>query len=319
MSSKGQGEKSSSEGNFTEASKAWEALSAIMIDTPLGASPEWMEEVQVRWGSQGAHLLLKVPQSTDPLWLKKKFLPVANIFFNQMQGGQGRLIVEFEKGPVDEDVRLKAERGAYESIVHPEKLLPVSIYMFQHWLPVLEPSAFWVALAMRQSAFVSKATSPLVGKRISLRDLARWIPMHYSSVRRAMLRDGFLSWFFTETQEGYEDLAPEYAVYVEYPLAPHHLSWIETFLQKGIGEGKRMEELLKELLDLTREIRQIKHGELEYPQEYELERRSVLDLVSSYRSGEVNSVIHDLSSQLNREITRDYLTVSIPHYFLLRQ
>ncbi len=308
----------SSERNFTEAQKAWDALSAIMKDTPLGVSSEWLKEVRVRWGSQGIHLVLQVPQSTDPLWMKKKFLPVANVFFGQLQGGQGRLIVEFEKGPVDEEVRLKAERGAYESIVHPEKLLPVSIYMFQHWLPVLEPSSFWVALAMRQTAFVSKATSARVGKRISLRDLARWIPMHYSSVRRSILREGYLSWFFTETKEAYEDLPPEYAVYVEYPLAPHHLSWIEDFLQKGIGNGKRVESLLKELLDLTREIRQIKHGDLNYPPEYLLERRSVLDIISTYRSQEVDSMIHDLASQLNREITRDYLTVSIPHYFLLR-
>ena len=318
MSSKQQEEISNSEGNFTEAQKAWDTLSAIMKNTPLEVSSEWLEEVSVRWGSQGIHLILQVPQSTDPLWMKKKFLPVANVFYSQLQGGQGRLIVEFEKGPVDEDVRLKAERGAYESIVHPEKLLPVSIYMFQHWLPVLESSSFWVALAMRQTAFVSKATSTRVGKRISLRDLSRWIPMHYSSVRRAILREEFLSWFFTMTKEAYEDLPPEYAVYVEYPLAPHHLTWIEEFLQKGIGKGKRVEDLLKELLDLTREIRQIKHGDLDYPPEYGLERRSVLDLISSYRSGEVDSMIHDLSVQLNREITRDYLTVSIPHYFLLR-
>lgn len=308
----------SSERVFTEAQKAWDALSVIMKDTPLEISSEWFEEVRVRWGSQGVHLILQVPQSTDPLWMKKKFLPVANVFFGQLQGGQGRLIVEFEKGPVDEDVRLKAERGAYESIVHPEKLLPVSIYMFQHWLPVLEPSSFWVALAMRQTAFVSKSTSTRVGKRISLRDLARWIPMHYSSVRRSILREGYLSWFFNETKEAFEDLPPEYAVYVEYPLAPHHLSWIEDFLQKGIGAGKRIETLLKDLLDLTRDIRQIKHGDLDYPPEYLLERRSVLDVISTYRSQEVDSAIHDLAAQLNREITRDYLTVSIPHYFLLR-
>ena len=301
-----------------EASQAWAALADLMRNTPLDISSAWLDEVQARWGSREGHLLLRVPQGTDPLWMKKKFLPVANVFFSQLQGGQGRLLVEYPREEVDDDLRLKAERGAYESIVRPEKLLPVSIYMFQHWLPVLQPSAFWVVLAMRQTAFVSRATASQVGKRISLRDLARWIPMHYSSVRRAILREGFLNWFFTQTKEAHDDLPPEYTVSVAYPLAPHHLAWVEEFLQKGLGEGKRMEAILQELLELTREVRAIRPGDLDYPGTYLEERKSVLDLLAAYRAGKVNGAIHDLAQQLNREITRDYLTVSIPHYFLLR-
>ena len=319
MSRKHAGEDSAAnKGNIPGAAQAWDALAGLMKNTPLDIPAAWLEEVQVRWGREGSHLLLRVPQGTDPLWMKKKFLPVANVFFSQLQGGQGRLIVEYPREEVDDDLRLKAERGAYESIVRPEKLLPVSIYMFQHWLPVLQPSAFWVVLAMRQTAFVSKATSSQVGRRISLRDLARWIPMHYSSVRRAILRENFLDWFFSQTKEAHDDLPPEYTVYVAYPLAPHHLAWVEEFLQKGIGQGKRMEAILQELLDLTREVRSIKPGDLDYPETYLHSRKSVLDLVASYRAGEVNGAIHDLAQQLNREITRDYLTVSIPHYFLLR-
>ena len=195
-----------------QAEKAWESLASLMVDTPLEISAEWLGEIQVRWGAESHHLILHVPPGTDPLWMKKKFLPVANVFFSQQQGGQGQLLVEYEKTAADEEVRLKAERGAYESIVKPEKVLPVSVYMFQHWLPVLKPSAFWIALAMRQTAFVSKASSTTVGKRISTRDLARWIPIHYSNVSRALGKKDFLSWFFTKTDESYDDLAPEYSV-----------------------------------------------------------------------------------------------------------
>ncbi|MBS3753948.1 MAG: hypothetical protein KGY46_11265, partial [Anaerolineales bacterium] len=205
-----------------DAAQAWDDLLAIMKTTPIELPPGWAEEVSVRWGSQPKALIVRVPMGTRTQWLEKMFLPVARVFYRQLQEG-GELVVEYDKGAVGEDLRLKAERGAYEHVVHPEKLVPVSIYMFQHWLPVLEPSSFWVVIAMRQVAFVSRAEAAQVGKRISLRDLARWVPMHYSSVRRAILRDNFLSWFFTESKEAYEDLPPEYTVYVDYPLAPHHL------------------------------------------------------------------------------------------------
>jgi len=300
-----------------DAAQAWDDLLAIMKTTPIELPPGWAEEVGVRWGSQAKALILRVPMGTRAQWLEKMFLPVARVFYRQLQEG-GELVVEYDKGAVGEDLRLKAERGAYEHVVHPEKLVPVSIYMFQHWLPVLEPSSFWVVIAMRQVAFVSRAEAAQVGKRISLRDLARWVPMHYSSVRRAILRDSFLSWFFTESKEAYEDLPPEYTVYVDYPLAPHHLSWIESFLQKGLGEGRSLDWILKELLERTQEIRSVKHGDVDYSPEFGEERHTVLDLAARYRSEDLDKHTHDLALQLNREITRDYLTVSIPHYFLNR-
>ena len=300
-----------------DAAQAWDDLLAIMKTTPIELPPGWAEEVSVRWGSQAKALILRVPMGTRAQWLEKMFLPVARVFYRQLQEG-GELVVEYDKGAVGEDLRLKAERGAYEHVVHPEKLVPVSIYMFQHWLPVLEPSSFWVVIAMRQVAFVSRAEAAQVGKRISLRDLARWVPMHYSSVRRAILRDSFLSWFFTESKEAFEDLPPEYTVYVDYPLAPHHLSWIESYLQKGLGEGRSLDWILKELLERTQEIRSVKHGDVDYNPDLGEERHTVLDLAARYRSEDLDKHTHDLALQLNREITRDYLTVSIPHYFLNR-
>jgi len=300
-----------------DAAQAWDDLLAIMRTTPIEIPPGWAEEVKVRWGSRPKILILSVPMGTDAKWLEKMFLPVAKVFHRQLQEG-GELVVEYDKGAVDEDLRLKAERGAYEHIVHPEKLVPVSIYMFRHWLPVLEPRSFWVAIAMRQVAFVSRAESAQVGKRISLRDLARWAPMHYSSVRRALQRERFLPWFFTESKEAYEDLPPEYAVYVEYPLAPHHLAWIESFLQKGLGEGRSLPWILKELLNRTREIRSLKHGDVEYSPDYGSERHTLLDLVARHSAQGLDNHTHDLALQLQREITRDNLTVSIPHYFLTR-
>mgnify|MGYP006291326313 CR=1 FL=1 len=300
-----------------QAEKAWESLASLMVDTPLEISAEWLGEIQVRWGAESHHLILHVPPGTDPLWMKKKFLPVANVFFSQQQGGQGQLLVEYEKTAADEEVRLKAERGAYESIVKPEKVLPVSVYMFQHWLPVLKPSAFWIALAMRQTAFVSKASSTTVGKRISTRDLARWIPIHYSNVSRALGKKDFLSWFFTKTDESYDDLAPEYSVYVQYHIAPHHIAWIDEFLQKGLSNGKEVKGVLHSLLDHTRELRRVRPDDIYCKEEYLNSRRSLADLASNYLPGKVNGEIYDLCNQLTSEIVRDYLTISIPHYFLL--
>ena len=317
MTSKQQVPEGAGAGPFSEAEMAWRALAALMADTPLDVPAAWLTEVQVRWGAEQEHLILHVPSSTDPLWLKKKFLPVANVFYSQLQGGQGQLLVEYERGPDEDDLRLKAERGAYESIVRPEKVLPISVYMFQHWLPVLKPSAFWIALSMRQTAFVSKATTSQVGKRISVRDLARWIPLHYSNVSRTLSKKDFLSWFFTLTDEAYDDLAPEYSVYVQYPLAPHHIAWIDEFLQDRLAKGNGVEGALRSLLEHTQEVRRVRPGELAFPDDYLDGRCSLTDLAAAYQPGKIDSGIHDLCSQLTSEITRDYLTVSIPHYFLL--
>jgi len=65
-------------------------------------------------------------------------------------------------------------------------------------------------------------------------------------------------------------------------------------------------------------VRSIKHGDVSYSSEYGNERHSLLDLVARYQSPELDKLTHDLIQQLQREITRDYLTVSIPHYFLKR-
>ena len=90
MSSKQQEKIRDSERDLTEAGQAWEELSSILMDTPLDISPDWLDQVQSRWGAEPGHLILHVPASTDPLWLKRKFLPVANVFFSQLQGGQGQ-------------------------------------------------------------------------------------------------------------------------------------------------------------------------------------------------------------------------------------
>ena len=209
---------------------------------------------------------------------------------------------------------LRVQRSVYDLVVRPQKLVPIQIYMFQHWLPILGASAFWVAAAMRQSSFVSKEDEACVVKPISSRMLEKWTPLTYSQITRLLNSKGFSSWFYEKVKEGYEDVPPEFNVWSQIPVAPHHLYWIEERF-KEYADDESATAILETLIDRTGEIRRVKPGDFDIPAVYNTKRRTILDLASQYFPGNISKAVSDLVVQLEHLITRPNLAVTIPHYF----
>lgn len=295
------------------ADQAWMSLLEDLKQTPLEIPETWTEETNAHWDSEELSLVVTVPHDSNDVWLDRRFLPLARIYFNQEH--EGKEIVIQRKGRAGEDdLLIRIQRSVYEEIVEPEKIVPVQIYMFHHWLPVLGASPFWVVTAMRQVSFVAKAKDNSVLKPISSRVLAKWSPLSRSQISEWLNKKGYTSWFFKKIKEGYEDVAPEFNVWSQIPVAPHHLYWIENHFKKH-AEEETAASILESLIDRTGDIRRVKPGEQDLPASYIKKRRTVLDVVSQYFPGKISPVVSDLVIQLEHQITRPNLAVTIPHYF----
>jgi len=295
------------------ADQVWLSLLEDLKQTPLEIPETWTKETKAHWDSEELSLVVTVPHDTNKVWLNRRFLPLAKIYFGQ-QHDQKHLVVQ-RKGRVgQDDLLVRVQRSVYDQIVDPNKIVPVQIYMFQHWLPVLGAAPFWVTAAMRQVSFVAIAEDDSVLKPISSRVLAKWAPLKHVQLSEWLNKKGFSSWFYKKVKDGYEDVPPEYNVWSQIPLAPHHLVWIENLI-KQFKDEESAASILESLLDRTGEIRRVKPGDVELPSSISEKRRTVLDLVSEYFPGNISKNISELENQLVHQITRPNLSVTIPHYF----
>ncbi|RLD08465.1 MAG: hypothetical protein DRI65_02215 [Chloroflexota bacterium] len=299
--------------DLPSADQVWQSLLGELMETPLEIPGSWTDESSAKWDSNGNCLVVSAPPVEKEGWVEKRFLPLARIYLDQQLPGKS-LVVMQKGGPEKPALLLRVQRSVYEKIVEPHKIVPVQIYMFQHWLPILGASAFWVAAAMRQASFVSKDEEACVVKPISSRVLEKWAPLTYSQITRLLNTKGFSSWFYKKVKDGYEDVPPEYNVWRQIPVAPHHLYWIEERFKEYAGEESAT-SILESLIDRTGEIRRVKPGEFDLPATYNTKRRTILDLVSQYFPGNISQEVSDLVVQLEHLITRPNLAVTIPHYF----
>ena len=311
MGSNGHNNQNPNEG--APASEVWQSLLAELNKTPLEIPDSWSENTSAHWDSEELSLVVSVPSDTGEEWLERRFLPLARIYFSETHK-QKHLLIQRKAAAGIDDVLVRIQRNVYEQIVEPEKIVPVQIYLFRHWLPVLGASPFWVTTAMRQVSFVSKAEEEKVVKLISTRVLAKWTPMRYVQVSEWLKKDGYTSWFFEKVKDAYEDVPPEYMVWSQIPVAPHHLAWIEDYIKQHM-DGASAAEIIESLLDRTGDIRRIKPGKIAVPDHYSSKRRTVLDLVSELFPGKQGRGLSDLVFQLEHQITRPNLAVTIPHYF----
>jgi len=293
--------------------KVWLTLLEELKQTPLEIPETWTKETKAHWDSEELSLIVTVPYDTNDVWLDRRFLPLAKIYFGQ-EHDQKQLVVQRKGRAGVDDLLVRVQRSVYEEIIEPHKIVPVQIYLFQHWLPVLGASPFWVVTAMRQVSFVAKSEENSVLKSISSRVLAKWSPLSRSQISERLNKKGYSSWFYKKVKEGYEDVAPEFNVWSQIPVAPHHLSWIENFFKQHAGEESAV-AILESLLDRTGEIRRVKPGEVDLPSSFAKQRRTLLDVVSEYFPGKITQSISDLVIQLEYQITRPNLAVTIPHYF----
>jgi len=309
MSSNGQ----NNHNEIVSADQVWLSLLEDLKQTPLEISETWTKETKAHWDSEELSLVVTVPHDTDDVWLDRRFLPLAKIYFSE-EYDQKQLVVQRKGRAGQDDLLVRVQRSVYEEIIEPNKIVPVSIYMFQHWLPVLGAAPFWVVTSMKQVSFVAIAEESSVLKPISTRVLAKWAPLKYVQVSEWLNRKGFSSWFYKKVKDGYEDVAPEYKVWGQIPLAPHHLVWIENFIKKYKDEESAA-SILESLLDRTGEIRRVKPGEVEIPSSISEKRRTVLDLFAEYFPGKLYKNVSEMEIQLVHQITRPNLAVTIPHYF----
>ena len=311
MSSNGQN--NHNEKMSARASEVWLSLLEDLKQTPLDIPETWTKETSAIWDSEELALVVTVPDDTSKEWLDRRFFPIASIFFQETNKQKSLILSRVGEGGKDA-LLVRVQKDAYEQIVNPQKMIPVPFYLFHHWLPVLGASLFWVTIAVRQQSFVNIARKGSVQKLISSRELSYWSPLSFSQIAKLLKKGGFSSWFFKKTKEGYQDVPPEYIVWSQVPVAPHHVDWIEDFVKKFAGE-ESASSVIESLLDKTGEIRRVKPGDVDLLSSVSKKRITLHDVVSKYFPGEQDEHIYDLVTQLEHQISRPNMFLSIPHYF----
>lgn len=298
---------------IVSAEQVWKSLLEDLKQTPLEIPETWPRDTSVQWSSDDLCLVVTLPNITDDEWIERKFFPLASIYFREEHKQKNLLLTK--SGDIGKnDLLVQVQKGAYDLVVNPRRMVPVPFYLFQHWLPVLGASLFWVAIAIRQQSFVNTTKKGSIHKLISTRELAHWAPLSYSQIARLLNKAGFSNWFFIKEKEGYQDVPPEFKVWSQIPVAPHHLFWIENYFKEMKKEETAI-SVIESLLGSTGKIRSVKKKDIDVPSRFSNQRLSIFDIVTKYFPGELNQHVHDLVTELEHQITRENMFLSIPHYF----
>ena len=296
--------------------ESWGELLKDLNSASLGIPEDWAQETSAQWSSDHQSLIVTVPSSVDDDWINRRLLPIANILF-QEKHKERRLVIQKEGEGAPNELLVKVHNDAYEHVVCPRRMIPVPFYLLHHWLPGLGASPFWVVIAIIQQSFVNtvnKEKDRSVSKRISTRELSYWAPLSYRQISRYLNKEGFSGWFYIKEKEGYQDVPPEYKVWSQLPIAPHHLAWVDNYFRDS-KKGEPAVSLLESLLDKTGDIRRVKFGDIDIPESFASKRISLLDIVLGHYPGEQDPLVYDLVTQLEHQVIRPNLFLSIPHYF----
>ncbi len=294
----------------------WDALLKDLYSASLGVPEDWTQETSAQWSSDQQILIVTVPASADDDWINRRLLPIANILF-QEKHDKKRLVIQKKGEGAPDELLVKVHSDAYEHVVCPRRMIPVPFYLLHHWLPVLGAAPFWVVIALIQQSFVNtvnKEKENSVQKRISTRELSYWAPLSYRQISRYLNKEDFSGWFYIKEKEGYQDVPPEYKVWSQLPIAPHHLAWVDNYFRDS-KKGEPAVSLLESLLDKTGDIRRVKFGDIDIPESFASKRISLLDIVLGHYPGEQDPLVYDLVTQLEHQVIRPNLFLSIPHYF----
>jgi len=296
--------------------ESWDALLKDLYSASLGIPEDWTQETSAHWGSDHQSLIVTVPSSADDDWINRRLLPIASILF-QEKHKEKRLVIKKKGEGKPNELLIKVHKDAYEHVVRPRRMIPVPFYLLHHWLTVLGAAPFWVVIALIQQSFVNtvnKEKDRSVSKRISTRELSYWAPLSYRQISRYLNKEGFSGWFYKKEKEGYQDVPPEYKVWSQLPIAPHHLAWVDNYFRDS-KKGEPAVSLIESLLDKTGDIRRVKFGDIDIPESFSSKRISLLDIVLGHYPGEQDPLVYDLVTQLEHQVVRPNLFLSIPHYF----
>jgi hypothetical protein len=126
---------------------------------------------------------------------------------------------------------------AYDTLVHPNSILPVSRYYLQNWLPLLGTSRAWLAIAFRQVAFVSRKEESEVSVQTTLRQLGRWCGLTHVRIHQVLKDPDLLTWFVrgksnSLTQhQGPRSQPDTFLVRSDIPLTPADQYRLEEYLR----------------------------------------------------------------------------------------
>lgn len=139
----------------------------------------------------------------------------------------------------DEIIHLAPEaQRAYDSIVRPNAILPITRYFMDNWLPLLGTSRAWVTLAFRQVAFVSRSGNHEVPVRTTLRKLGRWCGLSHVRVHQVLKDPGLLTWFVRNPQGDLADRSTPrsepttFMVRSDIPLTPEDQARLTLWLEE---------------------------------------------------------------------------------------
>ena len=184
----------------TRASEVWQSLLEDLKKTPLEIPETWTKVTSAHWDSEELSLVVTIPDDIDEVWLDRRFLPLAKIYFGEKHKKKQLVLQRKGRAGVD-DLLVRVQRSVYEEITEPNKIVPVQIYMFHHWLPVLGASPFWVVTGMKQVSFVAISKENSVLKPVSTRMIAKWTPLGFAAVAKCLKKGGFSSWFYKKIKD----------------------------------------------------------------------------------------------------------------------
>ncbi|MCK4490039.1 MAG: hypothetical protein KAU23_07255, partial [Anaerolineales bacterium] len=95
------------------ADQVWLSLLEDLKNTPLEIPESWMKETNAHWDSEELSLVVTVPHDTNDVWLDRRFLPLAKIYFSE-ENDQKQLVVQRKGRAGMDDLLVRVQRSAYE-------------------------------------------------------------------------------------------------------------------------------------------------------------------------------------------------------------
>jgi len=210
------------------------------------------------------------------------------------------------------------ELRAYDSIVRPNAIVPVSLYFIERWLPVLGVTRAWLALAFRQVAFVSSATTREVPVHTTLRRLGIWCGLSHVRIHQLLKDPFYLDWFVRNPSGvlgNHTSLRSEpssYSVRSDIPLTPQDQLRLSMWLNNNAPDNDADWSIVLENSLAAKKV--------VLPKNASLSRQSftIQQLVTAVRHSDtpLPPSIDKACNELHARWTLPDRSVLVTHYFL---
>lgn len=210
------------------------------------------------------------------------------------------------------------ELRAYDSIVRPNAIVPVSRYFIERWLPVLGVTRAWLALAFRQVAFVSSATACEVPIQTTLRRLGIWCGLSHVRIHQLLKDPFYLDWFVRSpsgvlgNHTSVRSEPSSYSVRSDIPLTPQDQLRLSMWLNNNAPDNDADWSIILENSLAAKEV--------VLPKNASLSRQSftIQQLVTSVRHSDtpLPPSLDKACNELHARWTLPDRSILVTHYFL---